>query len=158
MNFQYCRLCLEPEDPSKLEMNFMQNLCYCQESNFHRKCLTEWIESTGLKNCHHCQCMYDVIYEYPSIISFVLNSKNDLIRVCQKLLRSINIFHLTMIVLYLQFYGQWMPNYYCIKYILAFLLTLRCYFNIKSIYYWYQNFYQNYNEWKHRNFSVSLRN
>ncbi|KAH9419548.1 hypothetical protein DERP_009605 [Dermatophagoides pteronyssinus] len=66
---QYCRLCLKPENVNRLEQRFVSNLCYCRESNFHRQCLVEWIESTGFTNCHRCQCEYNVTIK-PNNLAF----------------------------------------------------------------------------------------
>ncbi|KPM05433.1 E3 ubiquitin-protein ligase MARCH2-like protein [Sarcoptes scabiei] len=138
----YCRLCLEPENSERQEMTFLPNLCYCQESNYHRKCLTEWIENSGFTSCHRCQCDYDVIYQSRSLLDFLWTTKEDLIRTLQKILRFINILHITLIVLFI---------------ILMILVLIRSYFNLKSLYYYCVSTSKHFTEWKRSHFNVLLK-
>lgn len=151
---QYCRLCLKPENVNRLEQRFVSNLCYCRESNFHRQCLVEWIESTGFTNCHRCQCEYNVTIKPNSLFVYLWSTREILIRTQHKLLRSINILHITLIVLYVILYID--LAFYPIKLILIILLMMRCYLNAKSLYYFIQSIFQNYTYWKQRHLKVLL--
>ncbi|KAF7488481.1 hypothetical protein SSS_06054 [Sarcoptes scabiei] len=154
----YCRLCLEPENSERQEMTFLPNLCYCQESNYHRKCLTEWIENSGFTSCHRCQCDYDVIYQSRSLLDFLWTTKEDLIRTLQKILRFINILHITLIVLFVcclsNLSSSISINY---KIILMILVLIRSYFNLKSLYYYCVSTSKHFTEWKRSHFNVLLK-
>lgn len=152
---QYCRLCLKPENVNRLELKFTPNLCYCRESNFHRQCLIEWIESTGFTNCHRCQCDYNVSMKPPSFFAYIWSTREILIRTQHKLLRSINIIHITLIILYVILYIDRLA-FYPLKLALIILMLIRCYLNAKSMYYFIQSVFQNYSYWRQRHSNVLL--
>lgn len=153
---KYCRLCLKPEDTNEENMRFVQNLCFCQEGNFHRRCLDEWITYSGYSSCKKCHCPYNLRYEPQSLLTYLWSSPSEWVRFSQKLVRLADIVHITMLTFYVCFYLE--LNFFPLKLTLITFTTFRAILNLKALRNWLRSILSNYSEWKRRHFRFILLN
>lgn len=143
-----CCLCLEQEDLTDKERKFVRNVCYCENSYLHRKCLQEWIELSGLKFCRQCHCRYAAKIVPRSMYQYLISCDEEWVRFMQILMRSFNVLQIALVAWYICAYVN-LPNLWIpLKFFLRILLDIRICLSIYKIGWFIHDFRKNYDNWK----------